>query len=44
LPEETFAMAKETIKFSKELGLDFASFNFAVPRYGTDLRAEAQEK
>lgn len=44
LPEETFAMAMETIEFSKELGLDVASFNFAVPRYGTDLRDEAQKK
>lgn len=44
LPEETFEMAMETIEFSKELGLDVASFNFAVPRYGTDLREEAQEK
>lgn len=44
LPEETFEMAKETIKFSTELWLDYASFNFAVPRYGTDLRAEAEEK
>jgi hypothetical protein len=24
--------------------LDVASFNFAVPRYGTDLREEAQQK
>lgn len=44
LPDETFAMAMETIAFSKKLGLDVASFNFAVPRYGTDLREEAQQK
>ncbi|MCX6824773.1 MAG: radical SAM protein [candidate division SR1 bacterium] len=44
LPDETFDMAMETIKFSKELDLDVASFNFAVPRYGTDLRDEAKQK
>jgi len=44
LPDETFDMAMQTIKFSKELWLDVASFNFAVPRYGTDLRDEAQQK
>lgn len=44
LPDETFEMAMQTINFSKELGLDVASFNFAVPRYGTDLRDEAQQK
>lgn len=44
LPEETFEMAMQTIDFSKELWLDVASFNFAVPRYWTDLRDEAKEK
>lgn len=44
LPDETFDMAMETIKFSKELDLDVASFNFAVPRYWTDLRDEAKQK
>ena len=44
LPDETFEMAMQTIDFSKELDLDVASFNFAVPRYGTDLRDEAQKK
>jgi len=44
LPDETFEMAMQTIEFSKELNLDVASFNFAVPRYGTDLRDEAQKK
>jgi anaerobic magnesium-protoporphyrin IX monomethyl ester cyclase len=44
LPDETFAMAMQTINFSKTLWLDVASFNFAVPRYGTDLRDEAQQK
>jgi len=44
LPDETFEMAMQTINFSKELNLDVASFNFAVPRYGTDLRDEAQKK
>lgn len=44
LPEETYEMALETIKFACEIDPDFASFNFAVPRYGTDLRNEAEEK
>ena len=44
LPDETFDMAMQTLNFSTELWLDVASFNFAVPRYGTDLRDEAQKK
>lgn len=41
LPEETREMIEETIKFSRELEPDFVSFNFAVPRFGTELRDKA---
>ena len=34
-------MIEETIKFSKKLNPDFASFSFAVPRFGTGLRERA---
>jgi hypothetical protein len=34
-------MMEETIRFAVELDPDFASFNFAVPRFGTQLRQEA---
>lgn len=38
LPEETRESCLETIKFAKELGCDYASFNIAAPRPGTELR------
>lgn len=41
LPDETMTTASETMKFIKELNCDFASFNVAVPRRGTQLRAQA---
>ena len=41
LPEETLESANETIKFSLECGCDYASFNIAVPRMGTQLREDA---
>ncbi len=41
LPGETEQTALQTIEFAKELNPDFASFNIAAPRMGTDLRAEA---
>jgi radical SAM superfamily enzyme YgiQ (UPF0313 family) len=41
LPEETEDTAHETIRFARELGCDFASFNVAVPRMGTHLRRAA---
>lgn len=41
LPNETNDTANETLKFIKELPLDYASFNVAVPRAGTDLRSQA---
>lgn len=44
LPEETFEMANKTIEFAKEIDPDFASFNFAVPRFWTSLREEALQE
>jgi len=41
LPEETKETIEDTIKFSKELNPDYASFSFAVPRFGTKLREKA---
>lgn len=41
LPEETEESARETIEFARSLPCDYASFNVAVPRFGTDLRKEA---
>ena len=41
LPEDTRETLEETLAFIKELPLDYASFNVAVPRPGTDLRREA---
>jgi len=41
LPDETLETANETLQFIKELPLDYASFNVAVPRAGTDLREQA---
>lgn len=38
LPEETKASCLETIRFAKEIDCDYASFNIAVPRPGTELR------
>ena len=41
LPGETEETALKTIEFAKTLDPDFASFNVAAPRMGTDMRAEA---
>ncbi len=41
LPEETRETAEETLALIKRIGLDFASFNVAVPRSGTGLREAA---
>lgn len=38
LPEETRQTCLDTIKFAREIGCDYASFNVAVPRPGTELR------
>ncbi|MBI5742145.1 MAG: radical SAM protein [Nitrospirae bacterium] len=44
LPEETRETCMETIGFAMELDCDFASFNVAVPRAGTELRKESLKK
>lgn len=44
LPEDTPETIEKTIRFSKKVGCDYASFNVAVPRMGTDLRKIAIEK
>ncbi|HZL99750.1 MAG TPA: radical SAM protein, partial [Planctomycetota bacterium] len=41
LPEETEASLRATIDFACSLPADYASFNVAVPRAGTKLRARA---
>lgn len=41
LPEETETTARETLKFIRDLECDFASFNVAVPRRGTEIRTQA---
>lgn len=41
LPEETEATIERTVRYAVELQMDFASFNVAVPRFGTPFRDEA---
>lgn len=41
LPEETEGSLRATLDFALELELDFLSLNMAVPRFGTEFRAEA---
>ena len=41
LPQETRQTCLQTIRFAKEIGCDYASFNVAVPRPGTELRQMA---
>lgn len=41
LPSETKKTINETMEFLKQLPLDYASFNVAAPRVGTELRKEA---
>lgn len=43
LPGETKKTIKETIKFSKKMKCDYASFNIATPLFGTELRKECIE-
>lgn len=43
LPGETKESCLKTISFAKDLGCDYASFNIAVPRHGTQLRRIAIE-
>lgn len=40
LPGETRETAEKTINFAKELPLDYAAFNIAIPRMGTNLREQ----
>lgn len=42
LPEETRETMEATIRLACDLPLDYASFNVAVPRHGTPLRAQAK--
>ena len=44
LPGETDASARKTIEFAKKLDCDFASFNVAIPAFGTRLRKYSIEK
>ncbi len=41
LPEETAETVEESLCLAKSLECDFASFNLAVPRVGTELRKQA---
>jgi len=41
LPEDTEQSCRETIEVACALDCDYASFNFAVPRAGTELRSRA---
>ena len=43
LPEETKQTFHQTIEFAMEIGCDYASFNMAVPRMGTELRTMVLE-
>jgi radical SAM superfamily enzyme YgiQ (UPF0313 family) len=44
LPGETPESIRNTVEFSKRLKCDFASFNIAMPLYGTRLRQECIEQ
>ena len=44
LPGETVESIKNTINFSKRIGIDYASFNIAVPRFGTSFRKDLLKK
>ncbi|MEW6039945.1 MAG: radical SAM protein [Elusimicrobiota bacterium] len=41
LPEEDSESIEKTIKLAKSLPIDYASFNVAVPRMGTEMRDDA---
>ncbi len=41
LPGETRKSALSTIAFAKDIPLDYAAFNIAIPRMGTQLREQA---
>lgn len=40
LPNDTEESINKTIKFSKKIGCDYASFNLYIPRIGSDLRRD----
>ncbi len=44
LPGETKESIEKTIALSTQLGLDYASFNIATPRFGTTFRKDLLEK
>jgi len=44
LPGESKASIENTIQFSTKLGIDYASFNIATPRFGTTFRKDMVEK
>ena len=44
MPDETEASIRETIRFSTDLNLNYASFNLPSPIEGTELYREAKEK
>jgi len=44
LPGENEKTVLKTINFAKKLNCDFAAFNIASPRIGSDLREEAERK
>jgi len=44
LPGETDKTVEKTIEFAKSLDCDFASFNTAIPAFGTQLRKDALEQ
>ena len=44
LPGDSRDSILKTIEFSKKIKLDFASFNIATPRFGTELRKDSVKK
>ncbi|HLD05362.1 MAG TPA: radical SAM protein [Candidatus Nanoarchaeia archaeon] len=44
LPGETRESIRNTIQFSTQINLDYASFNIATPRFGTTFRKDLLEK
>jgi anaerobic magnesium-protoporphyrin IX monomethyl ester cyclase len=44
MPEDDRQALERTARLARELPLDFASFNVAVPRHSTGLRARAKER
>lgn len=44
LPGDTREKIQATVRFACDVGLDFVSFNIAVPRFGTPFRLESIDK